>query len=193
MVIEHDRNSGHADIVGQARDKTVPLRALIRFNGGPELRLGSVYTQAIEPPSSVRIGLGFVKLAAELIKPIPLPPPSAISSLSGEVLRQLGWYNAAEESSWVIERIRDYYEVLELEEYVANAAYKPSDEMKCLRDAASHPRLGNPKAVRYLQANLNTDHIDPNSDKHLHFLESKVVLLRNEARRILEGKLPKWG
>ena len=191
MLVEHNEESGHADIVRQARDKIVPLRALIRFYGGPALQLGAVYTQAIEPLSSARIGLGFVKLEAALVKPIPLPPPATIASLSGEVTRQLGWFNAAEDSSWVIEKIRDYYEVLELEDQLTGASYKPKDEMKHLRDAVSHPRLDrNPKAVKYLQDNLGTDHIDPNNDTHLQFLEGKVELLRTAARIVLEAKLP---
>jgi hypothetical protein len=195
LVIVHDRNARREQVVGLAQDKVMRLLALIQYGSGRTIEIASDETHAISPRSPIAIELGYIKLAATLSRSIPLPPISLVKRVSPEVTQQLGWYNSAQNSSWIIEKIRNYFEVLELERYmppVSSKPYEPPPEAKWLRDAVSHPRLNNPKARNYLQGHLGTDHIDPNNERHLRFLESKVQLIQTEAQRVLSSRVPKW-
>ena len=190
LVIEPDEGATYEEIVRQARDRIVPLLALIRFGQGVPLQLGVVNTKIVDPESAVEIGLASHKGDTVISRPIPLPPTKMVANLPNGVVRQLGWYNSAGDSGWVIERIRNYFEVLELESELGS--YKPPAELKWLRDAVSHPQPRNQAVTNYLHEHLGTDHIDPNDDSHLRFLEGKTELFRREAEGILLRKLPRW-
>lgn len=194
-VVEHGIGAEHGEIIIEARSAISSLLTLIEYGYGQPVTLGQVQTRTIEPASEVSIGLGFVKVNAALARRVPMPPAETVANLNEATRLQLGWYLLGQNSSSVFERIKNYYKVLEHEKRLTEknvSPYLPSDEMKYLRDAVSHPELHNPCLLKYLGSQINSAHIDPHNDGHIRFLEQKVPLLQSEAQRILEAKLPTW-
>jgi len=192
VIVTHDGQTGHDEILAVARDRIESLLALLHFGRGAPLQLGAVEWQGIEPQSPVRIGLGFVKTQASLIRPIPLPPRNLVIGLDRALVLQLGWYNSGTTALWVIEKIRNYFEVLEVENVVTNGSYGIPATMRWLRNAVSHPVISDPQIKSFLQAHIGTDQIDPNNEKHIQFLESQVECIRKEAQDILARKVAPW-
>jgi hypothetical protein len=122
-----------------------------------------------------------------------MPPATLVATLSEATRQQLNWFLLGQNSVSVIERIKDYYKVLEQQERVTakNASqYRPPKEAKLLRNAVTHPE---PKSAKsYLLKSIGSSRIDPKNEAHIRFLEGKVSLLQSEAQRILDGKVPKW-
>jgi len=171
-----------------AKQELDPLLALIQFGTGKLPRLGSPSTSF---DGGAFLALPEISMKGEGTQRVPFPPLSLFRNLSGERLRQIGWYSAGMKSEWVIERIRNFYEVLELEKGLGNG-YKPPDNLRFLRNAASHPRLDDEKAATWLRGKIGTDHIDPLNPRHLEFLNSETPALESEARRILQTCCKWW-
>ncbi len=194
-VVEHDIGAGHADIISKARSATASLLSLIELGHGCPANIEEVHTHAVEPASEVSIGLGFVKVAATLVRQIPMPPANLVANLGESTRLQLNWYLHGQNGSSAIERIKNYYNVLEEEKRLTKKSatpYEPPADARFLRNAVSHPDLNDPKVVDYLQKNLGASKIDPKNEAHIRFLEGQVLFLQSEAQRVLDGKVPKW-
>ncbi|MCU1256106.1 MAG: hypothetical protein JWM83_2405 [Candidatus Angelobacter sp.] len=190
-TVEHAQPD-FAQAVVLARDRIAPFVALLQFIGGRILKLGTPETKAVNYSGtyvSRSCQIPWESLGSAGNAHPFLPPTTLVSKLAKEpeLSAQLAWFNAGECAQFSVERIRNYFEVLELEE--RRSAYKPPDECRCLRHAVSHPRLNDRTVVSYLQDNISSAFIDPNKDTHLRFLEGKVDLLRSEARCVIDRQL----
>ncbi len=198
VVTEHEDKANRNEIVALARETIGPLLALVEFGKGVPLKLGMVHTPTVQSKSEdVATVTGSFGADSILFRhPIPLPPLKTVAELlaATETRLQLIWYNRAKESGWVVDKIRSYYAVLELEqETYKRASQSPKwQEMKWVRDAVSHPRLGNQTIKNYLRKQIQADHIEPGNELHSQFLRQKLQVLEDEARNILEQKVPKW-
>ena len=173
-----------------AKQKLDPLLALIQFGTGKLPRLGSPSTSL---DGGAFLALPEISMKGEVTQRVPFPPLSLFRSLRGERVRQIGWYSSGMKSEWVVERIRNFYEVLELEEGLTKCMYKAPDNLRFLRHAASHPHLDNrKKAAAWLRGKIGTDHIDPLNLQHLEFLNAETPALESEARRILQTCCKWW-
>ena len=95
--------------IDAAKRKLVPLLALIAFGTDklPQLGRSSTSLDGGAYLAGVKISM-----EGEVTRPgVPFPPLSLFRNLSGERVRQIGWYSAGMKSEWVIERIRNFYEV----------------------------------------------------------------------------------
>ncbi|MBI4166667.1 MAG: hypothetical protein HY508_13130 [Acidobacteria bacterium] len=193
VTIEHDEDTEYEKLVAEANRKIVRLLQLIEFGTGVPLQIGPARIGPLESESLAAICVCSVKANATLTIPIPLPPPEMVAKLRDEELRQLAWYNSAAKSSLDVEKIRSFYQVLELEKQLTGGSYLPPPEMTYLRHAVSHPQLGDESVKEYLRANnLHSDHIDLSNTSHVDFIKARVEPLRQEARRVIEKRLPKW-
>jgi hypothetical protein len=187
---EHDQPR-YEEVVLLARDRIVPFLGLLGFITGRTLKLGEVEATPLNYPGFYVVAscsTPFESLGPRgNVHPL-LPATKLVAKLTPELAQQLAWFNAGESAQWSVERIRNYYEVLELEKEL-RPAYKPPDECRWLRHAVSHPRLTDPKVTAYLQASISSSFIDPNDDSHLRFLEEKVKLLRAVAYGIIDPQL----
>jgi hypothetical protein len=194
-VVEHDAAGGHDEIIAKARSRITPLLTLIEFGHGLPANIGAVLTHTLEPVSEVSIGLGFVRAEATLVRPVPMPPAELVAGLTEVTRLQIEWYLVGRNSPFAIERIKNYYKVLELEEQLTPKLvppYHPPPEAMNLRNAVSHPQPDNRKVVSYLQKNLRSSKIDPKNKEHLSFLEQKATYLHSLAQCVLDAKVPKW-
>jgi hypothetical protein len=194
-VVEHDITAGHSDIVSEARGRMMALLTLIEYSSGVTPDIGQVQTHTVDPDSEVSIGLGFIKLAATLVRQVPMPPAEIVENLSGSTRMLIGWYVRGQKSESVIDRIKYFYMVLDGEVKRTSQKshpYSPLQECKYLRDAISHPKVGNPDLVNYLKQEIQSTTIDPTNESHLRFLERKVPVIQREAQRILNLKVPQW-
>jgi hypothetical protein len=190
--VEHDQPD-FAQAIVLARDRIAPFVALLQFIAGRILKLGTPETKAVNYSGtyvSRSCQHSWESLGSAGNAHPFLPPNALVSKLAAqpELSAQLAWFISGECAEFSIERIRNYFEVLELETK-RRSAYKPPDECRCLRNAVSHPRLSDPTVVRYLQANISSDFVDLNQDTHLRFLERKVNLLRSEAHGVIDRQL----
>lgn len=194
-VVEHDSAAGHSDIVSEARVHLTPLLTLIEYSCGLPAHLDGVQTHAIEPDSAVSIGLDFVKVAATLFRKVPMPPAGIVENLTEGTRLQLSWYTLGQKSDSVFERIKYFYMVLEQEAKSAakiGLPYTVPPEAKHLRDAVSHPEIGNAEIIQYLQKEIGSSKIDPANDAHVQFLAKKLPVVQLEAQKVLSGKVPRW-
>ena len=160
-----------------AKQELNPLLAFIQFGTGTLPRLGRSSTSLDGGPYSARVE---VSMEVEVTRRrVPFPPLSLFTNLTGGRVRQIGWYSAGMKSEWVIERIRNFYEVLELEEELTKRKYKPPDNLRFLRNAASHSHLDDPKAVTWLCNKIGKNYIDPLNLEDLNFLNSETPALES--------------
>jgi hypothetical protein len=194
-VVKHEATAGHSEIVSEARDRMADLLALIEYSTGMAPDISEIQTHAIDPDSEVSLGLGFVKLAATIVRQAPMPPADIVENLSGGTRMLIGWYVRGQKSESVIDRIKYFYMVLDGEEKRTSQkshSYKPPQECKLVRDAVSHTKAGNPTVISYLIQEIQFTVIDPTNESHIQFLEKKVPLIQEEAQRILNSKVPPW-
>jgi hypothetical protein len=194
-VVEHDLTAGHDDIVSDARDRVVDLLTLIEYSTGVAPNISEVQTRTTDPESEVSLGLGFIRLAATIVRQVPMPPAELVENLSGGTRMLIGWYIRGQKSESVIDRIKYFYMVLDGEQKRTSQKslpYKPPQEYKLVRDAVSHTKAGNPDVIAYLKREIQFTVIDPTNESHMQFLEKKVRLIQQEAQRILNSKVPKW-
>jgi hypothetical protein len=193
-IVEHASGVGHSEIVSKARSAVVPLLTLIEYGYGLPVSIAAVHTHEIEPDSEVSIGLGYVKVGMALVRQVPMPPAVILSNLTEATRLQIDWFVIGQNSTSVIDRIKNLYKVLEQEKRLTadSTRYAPPTEATYLRHAVSHPHLDNPKVADYLQQNIGSSEIDPKNESHIRFLEGKVPLLQSEAQDVLARKVPKW-
>jgi len=194
-VVEHDITAGHSNIVSEARGRMTTLLTLIEYSSGVIPDIGQVQTHTVDPDSEISLGLGYIKLAATLVRQVPMPPADMVENLSGGTRVLIGWYVRGQKSESVIDRIKYFYMVLDAEAKRTSQKshpYNPPQECKLLRDAVSHTRAGNPNVVGYLKQEIQSTIIDPTNESHIQFLERKVPLIQHEAQRILNLKVPQW-
>jgi hypothetical protein len=194
-VVEHDATAGHDEIVSLARDRVAALVTLIEYSTGVAPNINEVQTHTIDPESEVSVGLGFIKLAATLVRQVPMPPAETVKRLSGRTRMLMGWYLRGQKSESVIDRIKYFYMVLDGEEKkTANKSspYKPPHECKLVRDAVSHAKTGSPEVISYLKREIQYTVIDPTKESHMQFLRTKASLIQQEAERILNAKVTRW-
>ena len=164
--------------------------SLIEYGCGLPVTLGEVQTRAVEPPSPVAIGLGFVKMDATIFRKIPMPPVQVLESLTEASRKQVYWLLLAQKSQSPIDRIQYLYMVLEQEEKLT--AQTPLPEARYLRNAVSHPEIDDQRITEYLQQEIQANRLDPSNESHIRFLEKKVPLLEREAKAIVAAKIPQW-
>jgi len=194
-AVEHAVGGGQDEIVSKARAALVPLLTLIEYSYGLPVDLSGIQVHAIEPASEVSVGVGFLKLQMTVARRAPMPPAAIVANLTESTRLQLDWYLLGQNSPSVIERINNFYKVLEHEKRLTTGCscpYLPPAEAKHLRDAVSHPQVDNPDVVSYLQSNIGSAHIDPKNEAHTKFLELKATYLQSLAQAVLDGKVPKW-
>jgi hypothetical protein len=71
--------------------------------------------------------------------------------------------------------------------------YTPLDDFSHLRDAISHPEVGDRDVRKFLQANIGSEQLDLHNQEHVRFLEDRSWRLLEEARRIVEKNLASLG
>ncbi len=194
-VVEHDITAGDSDIVAEARHRMADLVTLIEYSSGVCLNFDEEQVHPIDPESEVSLSLRFIKMAATIVRQVPMPPAEIVENLSRSTRMLMGWYLRGEKSESVIDRIKYFYMVLDREQKrnsQKQKPYKPPQECKLLRDAVSHARSGNPDVVSYLKNEIHFTVIDPTNESHIRFLERKVPLIQQEAQRILNSKVPQW-
>jgi len=91
-VVEHDITAGHSDIVSEARGRMTTLLTLIEYSSGVTPDIGQVQTHTVDPDSEISLGLGYIKLAATLVRQVPMPPADMVENLSGGTRVLIGWY-----------------------------------------------------------------------------------------------------
>jgi hypothetical protein len=114
-VVEHDIAAGHSDIVSEARGRMTALLILIEYSSGVTPDIGEVQTHTVDPDSEISIGLRFIKLAATLVRQVPMPPADMVENLSSSTRALIGWYVRGQKSESVIDRIKYFYMVLDEE------------------------------------------------------------------------------
>jgi len=188
--VTHDEADRPFDrVVLLARTRLFGLLAVIHYWRGVPVVLGErVEAEAIDPVSTILTAVTHVRSATTLVRAVPFPS-AAILSLDATTIRQLGWYNAAQEARWVLQRVRDYYEVLELEKSI-NKTFIVPPEATWLRHAASHPVINDPKIRQWLTGRIGADHIDPNNPAHMRFLDYRVPVIQEPAHAVLNAKVP---
>jgi hypothetical protein len=172
----------------------VPLLTLIEYGYGLPVSIAVVHTHEIEPDSEVSIGLGYVRTGVALARQVPMPPATILSKLTEATHLQMDWFVIGQNSTSVIDRIKNLYKVLEQEKRLTadSTPYVLPAEATYLRHAVSHPQLDNPKVLDYLQQNIDSSEIDPKNESHIRFLEGTLPLLQSEALNVLAGKVPNW-
>ena len=197
VAVEKGDEASHEEVVAHAREKIGALLALIEFGRGLPLRLEMVHTEDFHSEMGGQAISGADQANDSFASArIPLPPAGTVVEVSAsvETRLQLIWYNRAKDSDWVVDKIRSYYAVLEIEEETEETRPPGAtwQEMKWLRHAVSHPRLRGAEVKNYLRQQIQADCVDLNDERHLQFLSRKLEILHQEARSILEQKLPKW-
>jgi hypothetical protein len=192
-TVEHHDNPRYEDVVLLARDRITPFLALLRFVTGKGIALGKIVATPVDYAGAwvvATMTANYESLGPKGNAHPFLPPKKLVARVTAaaELAAQLAWFNAGESAEWSFERIRNYYEVLELEEE-SRPPYKAPDECRWLRNAVSHPRPENHSVRDYLQGTISNDFIDPNNDAHVRFVESKVSLLRTTARDVIDPQL----
>lgn len=191
-VVDHDAGVGQEELILKGRMAVESLLTLTEFASGLHVDVSAARTRELVPRSEVSSVVRSFTADGVVVRLVAMPPQSAVANLTEATRRQLHWYLIAQNSQSPIDRIKNYFKVLEQEEELTKGCsktYKPPDEAKKLRDAVSHPTLRNDA---YLQMHLHSNNIDPRNDSHIRFLESKVPILQSAAQEILDEKIPKW-
>ena len=196
VEVAHDDHAALADIEHAARAALRPWCTLIRIGRGIEPILGAALVSPIttEGPS---FGLGFrdVHLRFHLARRLKtLPPECLLTTLQADprLARQADYLNSAVAAEDIVSRIRYAYLVLE-QEQEKRACYSPLVDFTHIRDALSHPEIGNPTVQKFLRKKIGSAQLDYNDPPHKQFLEKQCALLIEEARRIVETAFTRLG
>jgi hypothetical protein len=195
VEVEHDDDWALDDIVQAARAALRPLCTLIGVGRTIEPSLGNALVSPIttEGPS---IGLGFADAQARIAivrRLKTMPPQSLLATLQADprLARQADYLNSAWAVRDIVSRVRYAYMVLE-QEQEKRAGYTPLEDFRHIRDALSHPELGNPKAKAFLRAKLGSEQLDLHNPTHVRLLEEQGRLLFEEAQRVVETYLARF-
>jgi hypothetical protein len=196
VEVEHADDWALDDIVQAARAALRPLCALIGIGRGIKPVLGGALVSPVttEGPS---IGLGFADAQARvaIVRRLKtLPPESLLAALrvDSQLARQADYLNSAVEAGDSVSQFRYAYLVLEQEKQ-KSGGYTPPDGFTHIRDALSHPELGNSKAKAFLRTKIRSAQLDLHNPTHARFLEKQCALLLKEARRLVEGCVASLG
>ncbi len=96
---------------------------------------------------------------------------------------QLAHFRRGLRTNDVIEKIREFYQVLELEES------KVTEKFRYVRHLVSHPELTNKKAVEEATELIGKPYLDPSVPRDLQNLSSDVQKIEKKARAIIQSKL----
>ena len=192
VVVEHDENAWPPEIVEKARIAVRDVLTLIGVGRGVEIPIGAARIRSLLPARCTQsAAVTTTQFGALLTRGLKaLPAESLVERLAGDhrLRRQCEALNAAMVSDDLASVISWSYKVLE-QEKDRKEGYRPDGSFRHIRNAVSHPELGDKDAKRYFQSQLDVDFPDMRNPQHLGFLEAKSSYLRKEAVRIVESRL----
>jgi hypothetical protein len=200
IEIDHKDGAGLADIVQIARGALQPLCTLISIGRGIEPILGATTVSPVstDGPS---IHLEFADAHARMViarRLKTLPSESLLTTLrnNSRLARQVDYLHSAEITADIVSRIRYAYMVLEQEQRKGRKKgrkYTPLDGFSHLRNAVSHPEVGDDNVKKFLQTNIGSEQLDLHNQEHVHFLKDQCWRLLEEARHIVETNFASLG
>lgn len=140
--------------------------------------------------SKIAVKSGYAMFSANAIlakrKDLDITNPAFQRALRNEDMKlalQLAHFRRGMLAKDVIEKIREFFQVLELERSPATETYK------YVRHLVSHPELSKTKSVEEAIKIIGKPYLDPSAPQDLRKMEKDASAIEKEARSIIQNKL----
>jgi hypothetical protein len=145
----------------------------------------------IGPPGTVKTGAVFCTIDAVLSKMqnVDITTTSfsnALQNRDRKLVRQLSHYRLGLLSSDIVEKIREFYQVLE-DEYTKN--HPSIEKYKYVRHLVSHPELTKSRSKEEAEKIVGKSYFDPSAPEDICALERHLEEIKNNAEQLIKSKI----
>lgn len=164
---------------------------IISYTNGIGVSCSLKQINEIGPAGEVKTGGAFLSCNAILVKPQEIDIANTaflnvLRSKDEKLSRQLSHYRRAIASSDIVEKLREFYLVLE-DEYPKN--HRIRHKYKYARNLVSHAKLIWPESAREAKRILGKPYLDPSAPSDMQALQRHVDDIKGEAKKCIETKI----
>ncbi len=147
----------------------------------------------IGPAGTVRTGAATFEVTSHLYRPQEVDMTTAkfsdvLYNKDEKLARQLSYFRRGISSFDIVQKIREFYQVVE-DEYACAQDHPFIKKYKYVRDLVSHPEMTRPRSKAEAKKIVGKEYFDPSSPQDMAALEAHLEQIKGEAERIIKSKI----